>query len=61
MADKDLARQVEALTHNVARLTGLILEMHKLMEIYNGKLERIVKLIEEAEHSDYEWGKHDLH
>ena len=61
MDDKNLADQVDALTQNVARLTGLILEMHKLMEAYNRKLEWIVKAIEEAERSEYEWEEHDIH
>ena len=60
MDDKNLADQVDELTKNVARLTGLILEMHKLFEVYNNKLERVVMAIEEAEREEY-WGPHDLH
>ena len=58
MTDKNLAMQVDELTQHVARLTGLILEMNKLFDTYNSKLERIVQAIEEEERSE---GGHDLH
>ena len=58
MTDKNLAMQVDELTKHVARLTGLILEMNKLFDTYNSKLERIVQAIEEEERSE---GGHDLH
>ena len=67
MTDKNLARhwiilkQVDALTENVARLTGLILEMNKLFEVYNNKLEKIAYLVEEAEQYECKDNKHDLH
>ena len=56
--DKNLADQVDELTEHVARLTGLILEMNKLFEVHNAKLERIVTVIEEAERAE---GEHDIH
>ena len=56
--DKNLADQVDELTKHVARLTGLILEMNKLFDTYNIKLERIVTVIEEAERAE---GEHDIH
>ena len=56
--DKNLADQVDELTNHVARLTGLILEMNKLFDTYNSKLERIVTAIEEAERAE---GEHDIH
>ena len=64
MTDKNLERdwiiskQVDELTQHVARLTGLILEMNKLFDTYNSKLERIVQAIEEAEREE---GGHDIH
>ena len=58
MTDKNLAMQVDELTQHVARLTGLILEMNKLFEVHNAKLERIVTVIEEAERAE---GEHDIH
>ena len=58
MTDKNLADQVDELTEHVARLTGLILEMNKLFEVHNAKLERIVTVIEEAERAE---GEHDIH
>ena len=58
--DKNLADQVDELTEHVARLTGLILEMNKLFNTYNSKLERIVQAIEEAERAEYGWDKHDI-
>jgi len=61
MDDKNLADQVDALTKNVARMTGLIVQMHTLFEVYNAKLERIVTLIEEAEQYEFEADKHDYH
>jgi hypothetical protein len=61
MGDKNLARQVDELTRNVARLTGLIVQMRKLFDVYNDKLERIVTVIEEADRSEYELEEHDLH
>ena len=60
MTDKNLADQVDALTKHVARLTGLILEMNKLFEVHNVKLDRIVQAIEEAERAEYGWDKHDI-
>ena len=58
MTDKNLADQVDELTKHVARMTGLIVQMHKLFETYNNKLERIVTVIEEAEQTE---GEHDIH
>ena len=58
MTDKNLAMQVDELTKHVARLTGLILEMNKLFDGYNSKLERMVTVIEEAERAE---GEHDIH
>ena len=58
MTDKNLAMQVDELTKHVARLTGLILEMNKLFEVHNVKLDRIVQAIEEAERAE---GEHDIH
>ena len=58
--DKNLADQVDELTEHVARLTGMILEMNKLFNVHNVKLDRIVQAIEEAERAEYGWGKHDI-
>ena len=56
--DKNLADQVDELTKHVARLTGMILEMNKLYNLHNAKLDRIVQAIEEAERAE---GEHDIH
>ena len=59
--DKNLADQVDELTQHVARLTGLIVQMRELFDVYNNKLEKIVYLIEEAEQYECKDNKHDLH
>ena len=67
MTDKNLERdwiiskQVDELTKNVARLTGLIIQMRELFDVYNNKLERIVTVIEEADRCGLEGDQHDLH
>ena len=59
--DKNLADQVDELTKHVARLTGLIVQMRELFNVYNNKLEKIVYLIEEAEQYECKDNKHDIH
>ena len=59
--DKNLADQVDELTEHVARLTGLIIQMRELFDVYNNKLERIVTVIEEADRCGLEGDQHDLH
>ena len=67
MTDKDLERQwiilkeMEELTEHVARLTGLIIQMRELFDVYNNKLEKIAYLIEEAEQYECKDNKHDIH